>query len=110
MLMKPKPTPTPTPTIRIIPIIVLVALAGWFPMPGNMWPGPITEAVAAHDNSGPLTLDDAVAKIRKETGGKVLTADEESSDGETRFRIKVLLSGGRVRVYYVDATNGVISK
>jgi uncharacterized membrane protein YkoI len=55
---------------------------------------------------GGISLDDAAAKVRKQTGGRVLSADTSSHRGDTVHRIKVLLPSGRVRVYLVDAVTG----
>lgn len=49
-----------------------------------------------------LSLDEAVARVRRDTGGRVLSA--EARDG--RYRIKVLLPNGAVRVINVDARSG----
>ncbi len=49
-----------------------------------------------------ISLDEAAARVRRETGGRVLSA--EARDG--RYRIKVLLPNGAVRVINVDARSG----
>jgi uncharacterized membrane protein YkoI len=49
-----------------------------------------------------ISLDEAVTRVRRETGGRVLSA--EGRDG--RYRIKVLLPNGAVRVVNVDARSG----
>jgi uncharacterized membrane protein YkoI len=49
-----------------------------------------------------ISLDEAVTRVRRETGGRVLSA--EARDG--RYRIKVLLPNGAVRVVNVDARSG----
>ncbi|BAV34879.1 hypothetical protein SCL_2602 [Sulfuricaulis limicola] len=49
-----------------------------------------------------MSLDEAVARVRRDTGGRVLSA--EARDG--RYRIKVLLPNGAVRVVNVDARSG----
>jgi uncharacterized membrane protein YkoI len=49
-----------------------------------------------------LSLDEAVSRVRRHTGGRVLSA--EARDG--RYRVKVLLPDGAVRVYYVDPRSG----
>ena len=67
-------------------------------------PDAMTSVVYAANE--PLTLDDAVAKVRKKTGGKVLTADKETKDGQPVYRIKVLMKDGRVRVLLVDPATG----
>lgn len=56
-----------------------------------------------------LTVDQAVAKVQRELGGRVLSADSESRDGRIRYRVKVLLPDGRVRIVYVDAATGQVN-
>ena len=75
------------------------------------------QARPPHENDGPRDqgemvrnhderrLDRAVGQVRRETGGRVLSADVEEGDGE-RIRIKVLTPGGRVRTVTVDEDSG----
>ena len=49
-----------------------------------------------------VSLDEAVARVRRETGGRVLSAEARDS----RYRIKVLMPNGAVRVINVDARSG----
>jgi hypothetical protein len=49
-----------------------------------------------------VSLDEAVTRVRRDTGGRVLSA--EPRDG--RYRIKVLLPDGAVRVINVDKRSG----
>jgi uncharacterized membrane protein YkoI len=53
-----------------------------------------------------ISLDEAVARIRRETGGRVLSAEARDRRGDATYRIKVLLPNGAVRVYNVDARSG----
>lgn len=57
---------------------------------------------ALRDREGPSSLDEAVSRVRRETRGRVLSADTEERDGDAVHRIKVLTPGGRVRVLTVD--------
>ncbi len=54
-----------------------------------------------HDQS----LDAAVAQVRRETGGRILSAQTVTRDGRRVHRIKVLTRERRVRVIYVDSGN-----
>jgi uncharacterized membrane protein YkoI len=49
-----------------------------------------------------ISLDEAVTRVRRDTGGRVLSA--EARDG--RYRVKVLLPNGAVRVISVDKRSG----
>jgi len=57
---------------------------------------------ALRDREGPNSLDEAVSRVRRETRGRVLSADTEERDGDAVHRIKVLTPSGRVRVLTVD--------
>jgi uncharacterized membrane protein YkoI len=50
-----------------------------------------------------LTLQDAVAKVERETHGKVLSAETKHNGRQTIYRIKVLTHDGQVRVIEVPA-------
>jgi uncharacterized membrane protein YkoI len=56
-------------------------------------------AASAHT----LTLQDAIAKVERETHGKVLSAETKRSGNRTVYRIKVLTRDGRVQVIEVPA-------
>ena len=49
-----------------------------------------------------IGMNDAIAKVQRRTGGRVLDA-RETSDG---YRLKVLTRNGEVRVIFVDAATG----
>ncbi len=53
-----------------------------------------------------ITLDKAAAKVRKETGGRVLSARSQNRNGRTIHRIKVLMPSGHVKIVRVDAATG----
>ena len=63
-----------------------------------------TRREAARPNG--LSLDEAVERVRRDTGGRVLTAEARERRGHTSYRIKVLLPNGSVRVVDVDAQSG----
>lgn len=60
-------------------------------------------ARAAQPAAPSLTLEQAVAKVQRETGGKVLSADPRKFGRHTEYRIKVLDPDGHVRVVAVPA-------
>lgn len=53
-----------------------------------------------------ISLDAAVARVRRDTGGRVLSAETREDRGRATHRIKVLLRDGSVRVINVDAQSG----
>jgi uncharacterized membrane protein YkoI len=50
-----------------------------------------------------LSLQEAVAKVERETHGKVLSAETKHNGRQTVYRIKVLTRDGQVRVIEVPA-------
>lgn len=53
-----------------------------------------------------LTLQEAIAKVQRETKGKVLGAETVHAGNQTIYRIKVLTRDGQVRVIQVPADSG----
>lgn len=60
----------------------------------------VSSALAA---GATLTLQEAVAKVERETAGKVLSAETKHTSRQTIYRIKVLTRDGQVRVVEVPA-------
>jgi len=52
---------------------------------------------------GGVSLDQAVAQVREETGGRVLSAKTVEKRGKRTHRIKVLTPKKRVRVITINA-------
>lgn len=50
-----------------------------------------------------VSLNEAVQQVKRDTGGRVLSADTVNQGGRTVHRIKVLTPSGQVRVVVVDA-------
>lgn len=71
--------------------------AGWAEPPRAVGP-------AFFAQSGRVSLEQAVARVQRATGGRVLDARDE---GE-QHRIKVLTRQGEVRVVIVDARSGAM--
>jgi uncharacterized membrane protein YkoI len=57
-----------------------------------------------HENTGRerLSLDEAVVNVRRDTGGRVLSAQTREQRGSTSYRIKVLLPDASVRSFDVE--------
>lgn len=50
-----------------------------------------------------LTLQEAVAQVERETGGKILSAETIRVGPNVIYRIKVLTPDGRIRVFQLPA-------
>ena len=55
---------------------------------------------ARHERS---LLDEAVSDVRRDTGGRVLSAQKRERDRGTSYRIKVLMPNASVRSFDVEA-------
>jgi uncharacterized membrane protein YkoI len=55
-----------------------------------------------------MSADEAVALVRERSGGRILGVRRDNDARPPVYRVKVLLEGGRVRVYRVDASTGRI--
>jgi uncharacterized membrane protein YkoI len=89
----------------ILPVILLFALfvsvmdAAIAAPSDYRWAG---HAVRLAAKQG-MSLEQAVAKVQRETGGRILTAETINQNGRAVHRIKVLLPNGKVRVMHVSA-------
>jgi len=50
-----------------------------------------------------IDLEDAIARVRRDTGGRVLSASTVRNNGRSVHRIKVLTNDQRVRIINVNA-------
>ena len=53
-----------------------------------------------------ISLDEAVSRARRQTDGKILSAETVRKNGRRVHRIKVLTPDGRVRRVQIDAGSG----
>jgi uncharacterized membrane protein YkoI len=51
-------------------------------------------------------LDSTVARVRKQTGGRVLAAETKFIEGRPVHVIRVLTPNGKVRIFQIDAATG----
>lgn len=56
-----------------------------------------------HAFAAPLSMQEAVTKVQRQTGGKVLSAETKTQGKKTIYRIKVLTRDGQVRIIEVPA-------
>ena len=57
-----------------------------------------------------ISLEQAADKIRRKTGGRILSATPVSKNGQRGYNIRVLVDEKRVKQYYVDAEGRVSSR
>jgi hypothetical protein len=59
---------------------------------------------------GGITLEQAADKVRRKTGGRVLSATPVEKGGRRGYNVRVLVDGKRVKQYYVDAEGRMSSR
>ena len=64
--------------------------------------GTVTQAKQPHPENH-TNLDQAVQQVKKQTGGRILSAKTKNNDGQQVHKIKVLLPNGKVRIIRVNA-------
>lgn len=67
---------------------------------------PAAAAPAMHAATVSISLEQAVAQVRRETGGRILAAETVQQNGRRVHRIKVLAPDNSVRTLSIDAGNG----
>ena len=100
--------------MRLKTILLPMILSG-LPIPGGAWAMPPAHADAGHREARhapkhivviparKLSLDEAVRRVRKRTGGRILDARTVERKGRVFHRIKVLTRDKRVRVIRIAA-------
>lgn len=81
-------------------LLLLLALGANAALAESAWHD--HEPIIVAQASG-MSLDQAVAKVRRETGGRILSAETVSEDGKKVHRIKVLTRDNKVRVITLPA-------
>lgn len=67
-----------------------------------------SESLLLAQSSG-ISADQAATIVRNSTGGRILSVERQDKKGGSVYRVKVLMSDGRVRVIRVNADSGKIS-
>ena len=93
------------PEKLIIPVLIVLAftMTPSFALPQQDHKQNPLIRLAAKDS---MSVERAAAMVRKQTGGRVLSTDTQTHNGQTIYRIKVLMPSGVVKVVRVDATTG----
>lgn len=59
---------------------------------------------------GGISLEQAADKVRRKTGGRVLSATPVEKGGHRGYNVRVLVDGKRVKQYYVDSEGRMSSR
>jgi hypothetical protein len=57
-----------------------------------------------------ISLEEAANKVRRQTGGRVLSASPSERGGRDGYDIRVLVEGKRVKNYFVDGEGRIRSR
>ena len=84
-------------------------------LPTGLFTAPMLAAQQAQPNHyaapvGGITLEQAADKVRRKTGGRVLSASPEEKGGRRGYNVRVLVDGKRVKQYYVDSDGRMTSR
>ena len=60
----------------------------------------------SHTENRGISLDEAVSRVRRQSDGRILSAETVRRDGRRVYRIKVLSQDGRVSRVDIDADTG----
>jgi len=85
----------------ILPILVLIFGFTSLPSQANSGHDPFASFQISKNNG--QSLEAAVRKIKKRTGGRILSARTISQKGHVFHKIKVLMPSGKVRIFKVNA-------
>lgn len=69
---------------------------------------PVSAEHPAREQHAPLTLKQAVERVRAQMGGQVLAADVVRHEDGAFYLIRVLVRKGQVKVFRVDPETGRI--
>ena len=92
-----------------VPALLLLTLAASPGANASSYSDVVTQPYWQLAKKNELSLDQAAAKVRKKTGGRVLAARSQNRNGRTVHRIKVLMPSGHVKIVRVDAATGEIN-
>jgi len=83
--------------LLLLPMLAVETLAApaWARGPTQLEPQTLTRPPG-------ISLEQATNMVRRETGGRVLSATPVDRGGQRGYEVRVLIDGKRVKNYYVD--------
>lgn len=81
-------------------LLILLAIGGGTAAAAPNWHGNLQKV--AQKSSG-ISLDQAAEQVRRQTGGRILSAETVNKDGRRVHRIKVLTPDHRVVIREINA-------
>ena len=92
---------------RSVAVLCVFTLALWAIAPAAAAGAEIGALLLVQTTTG-TSADEAAALVRAASGGRILSVRPDNKTRPAVYHVKVLLDGGRVRVYLVDANSGQI--
>lgn len=89
--------------LRTALLLLLALAAGVTTGAASAAPGRYDGGFISVAQGGGMSLDQAVAQVRRETGGRILSAETVRNNGRKVHRIKVLTDGNKVRIIHKPA-------
>lgn len=90
-------------------VLLCALLMPLFSLAGGHWRPAPSVPLAGPDRAQPrVSMGEAMERVVRATGGRVIQAQPATVNGHEAYRIKVLTSRGEVRVVYVDAETGAM--
>jgi len=83
-----------------IALLILLSLGTGSAIASQTWQGNVLQVA---DSSQGINLDQAVERVRKQTGGRILSAETVTRNGQRVHRIKVLTPDHRVVIREIPA-------
>ena len=94
---------------RSVAVLFAFTLALWVIVPATgAHAGATIGALLLVQTTAGTSADEAAALVRAASGGRILSVRPDNKTRPAVYHVKVLLDGGRVRVYLVDANSGQI--
>lgn len=93
-------------------LVVLGLLAPGAALAAPDWARGAQEQLEPNNLTRPpgITLEQAANMVRRQTGGRVLSASPSSRGGNQGYEVRVLEDGKRVKSYFVDGDGRIRSR
>ena len=85
------------------PLAALLVIVGLALAPVSVHAAPASQQSYNYTKQAGISVEQAAAMVRRETGGRVLSANPTKNNGQRGYNIRVLVDGKRIKQYYVDA-------
>lgn len=84
----------------LLPLLVTLGLS--LAPVQNVQAAPANQQSYNYSKPAGISVEQAAAMVRRETGGRVLSANPTKSNGQRGYNVRVLVDGKRIKQYYVD--------